>query len=62
MFDKTNWAYNDLNTVYQFVKWAESQTDWHEIFETARKTAGDNEFVKRAVIGYMKARERREEK
>jgi len=61
MFDKTNWAYNDLNTIFQFCKWAEEQTDWHEIFTKASKTAGESEFIKRALIGYMKAREKRED-
>lgn len=60
MFDKTNWAYNDLNTIFQFCKWAEDQTDWHLIFTEGQKVSEDNEFVKRAVIGYMKKREKME--
>lgn len=56
-FDKSNWAYNDLNTVFQFVKWCETQTDYAVILNECRKLDQNNKFVTKAVIGYLKKRE-----
>lgn len=61
-FDKNDWAYNDLNILFQFCKWAKEQTDLGEVFKEGRKIAGDDVFLTMALIGYIHKREKREGK
>ena len=60
MFDKTNWAYNDVNTIFQFCKWADEQTDLELVFREGRKTAHDDVFLVMALVGYIHKREKKD--
>ena len=59
MFQKGNWAYDDLNTLFQFCKWADGQTDLVKVFNEAQKVA-KGKFLTSALVGYLHEREERE--
>ena len=59
MFAKGNWAYDDVNTIFQFCKWADTETDFTKIYNEAQKVA-KGKFVARALAGYLHEREERE--
>ncbi len=59
-FDKTDWAYNDVNTIFQFCKWAQEQTDMELVFREGRKLAGDDVFLILALCGYIHKKEQKD--
>ena len=57
-FQKGNWAYDDVNTIYRFCKWADTQTDLVNVFREGKRVAGDNQFLIMALCGYISKREK----
>ena len=60
-FDKGNWAYDDINTIFQFCKWADGQDDLVTVFKEAQKVSKDNQFLIMALVGYIHKREKIEQ-